>query len=89
MSIKVLSRSLPRKSLFTSPTLLKSLSVGFAGITTVSRVSSPRVPEKKNPGFFEDFFPSFLVRKDPVLLSSADAYCCTYREDVGNRLPLC
>jgi hypothetical protein len=37
--------------------------------------------------------PSFLVRDDPILLSSDDAYCCTYREDVsedvGNRLPLC
>jgi hypothetical protein len=35
------------------------------------------------------FFPSFLVHEDPILLSSADVYCCTYREDVGNRLPLC
>ncbi len=39
--------------------------------------------------FFEDFFPSFLVRENPILLSSSDEYCCTYREDVGNRLPLC
>ncbi len=36
------------------------------------------------------FFPlSFLGRKDPILLSSVDASCCTYWEDVGNRLPLC
>ena len=40
--------------------------------------------------FFGAFFSlSFLVREDPILLSSADAYCCTYREDVGNRFPLC
>ena len=41
------------------------------------------------PVFLRIFFPSFLVREDPILLSSGDAYCCTYREDVGNRLPLC
>ena len=41
------------------------------------------------PGFFEDFFPSFLVREDPILSSSVDEYCCTYWEDVGNSLPLC
>jgi hypothetical protein len=29
------------------------------------------------------------VRDDPVLLSSVVAYCCTYREDVGKRLPFC
>jgi hypothetical protein len=54
------------------------------------------------PSFFEDFFswPSFLVREDLNLcrcvmlyvsriLTSTDVYCCTYREDTGNRLPLC
>jgi hypothetical protein len=41
---------------------------------------SPRVPERKRvfAVFFED-----------ILLSSVDAYCCTYQKDVGNRLPLC
>jgi hypothetical protein len=39
--------------------------------------------------FLRIFFPRFLVREDPILLSSADEYCCTYREDVRNRLPLC
>ncbi len=35
------------------------------------------------------FSPSFLVREDPILLSSADVCCCTYWEDVGNTIPLC
>jgi hypothetical protein len=39
--------------------------------------------------FLRVFFPSFLVREDPILLSSVDVYCCTYREDVGNTFPLC
>ena len=40
--------------------------------------------------FWRIFFPSFLVRGG--ILSScplSDVYCCTYREDVRNRLPLC
>ncbi len=68
------------------------------------RVSSPRVPEKKKRQlwksccevfflvslfFLRIFFPSLVVREDPILLSSADAYWCTYQEDVGKRLPLC
>ena len=48
----------------------------------------------ENMDFFSCFFlrifvATFLVREDPILLSSVDEYCCTYREDVGNRLPLC
>jgi hypothetical protein len=55
------------------------------------RLSSPRVPEKKGvfPVFLRFFSPRFLVREDPILLSSVDVYCCTYREDVGNTIPLC
>ncbi len=40
--------------------------------------------------FCRIFLPSFLVRAG--IFSScplSDAYCCTYREDVRNRLPLC
>ncbi len=39
--------------------------------------------EKSFSCIFEFFSPSFLVREDPILLSSANAYCYTYREDVS------
>ena len=72
--------------------LSHALSTLLASQQSTDRVSSPHVPfEKKGffPGFLRIFPPSFLVREDPILLSSVDTYCCTYREDVGNRLPLC
>jgi hypothetical protein len=75
------------------PTVPFTHFVCLGDITTVSHplLSSPRVPGKKRvfPVFLRFFPLSFLVREDPILLSSVDVYCCTYRKDVGNTLPLC
>jgi hypothetical protein len=78
----------------TSPTVPVALFVCLAGITRV--FPAPRFFTRENLFFssffvfWRIFFPSFQVRAG--ILSScplSDAYCCTYREDVRNRLPLC
>ncbi len=53
------------------------------------RVCSPCFPKTRVFFLFlflKIFLLVFLVREDP---NSADVYCCTYREDAGNRFPLC
>ena len=101
-SIKVVSRRLPHKSLFTIPTLLKSLRRRRSGRHSACRHHNslpvslrrlfPSCSKKIRrffPGFFlfwRIFFLGFWFAR---ILIYADEYCCTYREDVGSSLPLC
>jgi hypothetical protein len=93
-SKKTVTLSLDFLPVSPSPTILFVRLVGLVGIPTVSQSSSVfghLVFKKKSffPGFFLSFRispPSFQFTR---ILTSTEAYCGTYREDEGNRLPLC